>query len=45
MPAVRGNGDHHKLQHHVFTRFVRKLYHPHKALAGPKMAGKKNPYI
>jgi hypothetical protein len=24
---------------HVFTRFVRKLYVPHKALAGPRLGG------
>lgn len=24
---------------HVFTRFIRKLYYPHKPLAGPKLSG------
>ncbi len=24
---------------HVFTRFIRKLYYPHKPLAGPRLAG------
>jgi len=30
---------------HLFTRFVRKLYTPHKPLAGPRMASRKNPFV
>jgi hypothetical protein len=32
-------------ENHVFTRFVRKLYAPHKALAGPQMGNRKNAFI
>lgn len=32
-------------ENHVFTRFIRKLYTPFKPLAGPKLGGRKNPFV
>lgn len=41
-PGVYGFTRRQWHEDHLFTRFVRKLYFPHKPLAGPKLGGPRN---
>ncbi|MEM6730675.1 MAG: hypothetical protein AAF658_03920 [Myxococcota bacterium] len=38
-PGIYGAVRRQWSEDHVFTRFIRKLYYPHKPLAGPKLQG------